>query len=30
MNRNRVFLDYIQDMLESAEKAIVFLGGFEL
>ena len=26
MNRNRVFLDYIQDMLESAEKAIAFLG----
>ena len=26
MSGNRVFLDYIQDMLESAEKAIAFLG----
>jgi len=29
MNQQRVYLDYIQDMLDSTEKAIKFVGGMK-
>ena len=30
MSKRRVYLDYVRDMLESAEKALEFVRGMEL